>query len=122
MGNEFEDLKHLAEMLEKGEVTKAEYESIKADLLADMGSNEPTQTESIQPSANRQTEAVTEKSAMDDQIRWWLVGTGALMAVGHAWHLRRRREWLRRSSPRRWLRRCRRRAVAALLLAGRRTG
>ena len=82
MGNEFEDLKHLAEMLEKGEVTKAEYESIKADLLADMGSNEPTQTESVQPSANRQTEAVPEKSAMDDQIRWWLVGTGALMAVG----------------------------------------
>ena len=82
MGNEFDDLKQLAEMLEKGEVTKAEYESIKADLLADMDSSEPARTESIQTSTNQETEAVTENGAMDDQIRWWLVGSGALMAIG----------------------------------------
>lgn len=44
MAEMFEDLKRLSEMLERGEITRSEYESIKADLLAESLAGSPSES------------------------------------------------------------------------------
>jgi hypothetical protein len=41
VGSTFEDLKQLSEMLERGEITKAEFETVKAELLAEATGDQP---------------------------------------------------------------------------------
>lgn len=87
MSDQFNDLKQLAEMLEKGEVTQEEYNKIKADLMAEMT---PGQSEIQRPATQQSASPMAPKSAtneqpatsIESQTRWWLIGTGALMAIG----------------------------------------
>jgi hypothetical protein len=66
-------------MREKGEITQEEFERIKAELLAE------TPDEAAPPKSEAQQAVSAPESDtanIDSQTRWWLVGTGVLMAVG----------------------------------------
>jgi hypothetical protein len=78
VSDQFDDLKRLAEMREKGEITDAEYDKIKAELMGEMRSEQvgngfPEEAPRA-PGADGKT--------IENQTRWWLIGTGVLMAVG----------------------------------------
>lgn len=82
VSEEFDDLKQLSKMLEKGEVTQLEYDRIKADLLADMSAIEGPIPTPVPSTEGSRSESKGEERGMEDQTRWWLIGTGALMAIG----------------------------------------
>lgn len=80
MSDQFEDLKRLSEMREKGEITQQEFEKIKAELFAEIPDEAGlSESESAQQGVSAPQ---SETPNIDSQTRWWLVGTGVLMAVG----------------------------------------
>jgi len=85
MAGKFEDLKELQAMLDRGEITQAEYAMIKADLLAEETSAKdlvtPTSTD-VGQVPQPTPPAIGESSGMTDQTRYFLIGTGVLMAIG----------------------------------------
>ena len=60
MSEQFEDLKRLAEMRDRGEVTQTEYEKIKAELIAEMGGGNPSEAPAT--SSAPSTDAGTQES------------------------------------------------------------
>lgn len=71
-------------MRDRGDITQDEYEGIKADLLNEMDQashaalSDPTPSYQPQSAPSQTTTALS----IDSQTRWWLIGTGVLMAVG----------------------------------------
>lgn len=71
MTSQFDDLQRLTEMRDKGDISQDEFQRLKAQLLDETTSQKP---------ASEATD--TQTNQMEGQTRWWLVGTGTLMAVG----------------------------------------
>ena len=63
MSEFFDDLKKLAEMRDKGEVTQSEYDKIKAELVAEMGQHAPSDKPADIPSDVPEAENVTQQTA-----------------------------------------------------------
>lgn len=66
MSERFEDLKRLSEMLERGEITQGEYETVKAELMAEMGAPEATPTESPAPESESDSTPASREGDVSD--------------------------------------------------------
>ena len=87
LSDKFNDLKQLAEMLEKGEVTQEEYDKIKAELMGEDASAQsvteaPATKDPETPPASASATTEPRADVIEAQTRWWLIGTGVLMAIG----------------------------------------
>lgn len=80
MADRFEDLKRLTEMRDAGDITADEYERLKTELMAEQGSAPAPQAEGT--SAPEPIKSASSAPEMEAQTRWWLIGTGLLIAVG----------------------------------------
>lgn len=68
MADRIEEVKRLAELRDKGDITDTEYQRLKNELLSGSSESAP--------------QAPSATNALEPQTRWWLIGTGVLMAVG----------------------------------------
>lgn len=86
MSERFEDLKQLAGMLERGEITRDEYDRLKADLLSETDETPAKGTHSgshsAQPDSSHPAPPTSATPTMGNQTRWWVIGTGVLIAIG----------------------------------------
>lgn len=68
MAERIEELRHLGEMRDRGDLTEVEYQRLKAELLLEGPSEAPA--------------AADTTPQVENKTRWWLIGTGVLMAIG----------------------------------------
>jgi hypothetical protein len=76
VSEQFEDMKRLTEMLERGKITQEEFDKLKASLLAEA----PNPARAPEPSPS--PGASTAPRQVGAQTRWFLIGAGILMAIG----------------------------------------
>ena len=79
MSDLFDDLKQLGEMRDRGEVTQAEYEKIKADLIAEMGGVQPPDPAPAEASAR--SHQVSTQGNRPWYLRWWAIALGVVVLI-----------------------------------------
>ena len=85
MASKFEDLKRLAEMLEREEITRDEYESIKADIMAEgeAGGDTSYGESSEPPRPTPPIVPVTSTSSSKPVYkRWWFIFIAVILGLG----------------------------------------